>query len=77
MKKLIAKLRHLGVCDAFVDVLASSLAPRSAKVAVNGAESKEFVLANMIFQGTVLGLNLWNTLFADVHEAAEATGCKE
>ena len=25
----------------------------------------------------MLGPNLWNTFFADVHEAAEATGCKE
>ena len=77
MKKLIAKLLQFGVCDAFVDLLASYLAPRSATVAVNGAESKEFVLANMIFQGTVLGPNLWNTFFTDLHEAAEATGCKD
>ena len=39
-KKLIAKLEHLGVCEAFIDLLASYLAPRSANVAVNGAESK-------------------------------------
>ena len=56
--KLIAKLEHLGVCEAFIDLLASYLAPRSANLAVNSAESKEFVLANMIFQRTVLGPNL-------------------
>ena len=75
--KLVAKLKALGVCDAFVELIASYLAPRSAKVIVNGADSAEFVLENMIFQGTVLGPNLWNIFFADVHEPAESTGCKE
>ena len=76
-KKLHAKLERLGVCEAFIDLLASYLAPRSANVAVNGAESNEFVLAHMIFQGTVLGPNSWNIFISDVHQAAEATGCKE
>ena len=49
IKKLIAKLKHLGVCNAFVDLLASYLAPRFATFAVNGAESKRFMLENMIF----------------------------
>ena len=53
--KLVAELKALGVCDAFVELIASYLAPRSAKVIVNGADSAEFVLENMIFQGAVLG----------------------
>ena len=76
-KQLIAKLEHLGVCEAFIDLLASYLAARSAKVAVNGAKSKEFMLANMIVQGTVLGPHLWNIFFSDVHQAAEETKCNE
>ena len=75
--KLVAKLRQLGVNDVFVDLLESYLRPRSAKVAVNGADSHEFELQNMLYQGTVLGPNLWNVFFADVHGPAEATGCKE
>ena len=33
---------------------------------VNGARSEEFVLANTVFQGTVLGPPLWNSFFRDV-----------
>ncbi len=76
-EKLVAKLRGLGVSDVFVDLLASYLAPRSAKVAVNGADSQKITLSNMIYQGTVLGPNLWNVFFADVRSFAEATGCIE
>ena len=53
------------------------LAPRLACVAVDGSLSLEFVLQNMIFQGTVLGPWLWNVYFADVHEAAARNGACE
>ena len=76
-QQLVAKLKHLAVCAAFVKLLASYLAPQSAKVLINGADSRELILENMIFQGTVLGPYLWNVFFADVHKAAEATGCQE
>ena len=33
---------------------------------VEGTRSEWYSLANMIFQGTVLGPPLWNTYFADV-----------
>ena len=76
-QKLLLKLRRLGVCDRFVELFADYLGPRRAWVGVDGANSYEFILQNMVYQGTVLGPCLWNIFFADVHEAGEATGCKE
>ena len=46
-KKLVAKLNALGVCDAFVELIASYLAPRSAKVIVNCADSAELIFSQM------------------------------
>ena len=70
MKKLITKFKHLCGCDAFVDLLASCFAPRSATIA---AESKQLSMENIIFQRIVLGPNLWNTFFADVRETSQVT----
>ena len=53
------------------------LAPRLARVAVDGSFSSDFVLQNMVFQGTVSGPSLWNIYFADVHEPAERNGARE
>ena len=69
-KRFLHKLRRRGVCDKL-------LAPRLARVAVDGAFSMEFVLQNMVFQGTVLGPSLWNVYFADVHVPAEKNGARE
>ena len=46
-------------------------------MAVDGAVSFEFILQNIVFQGTVLGPSLWNIFFADVHAPAEKKGAKE
>lgn len=54
--------------------LAHYLLPRTAEVLVGASKSAPFPLANMVFQGTVLGPCLWNIFFADVHEAAPSTG---
>ena len=75
--RLLQKLRRLGVCKLLLDFFEDFLAPRLARVAVDGSLSLEFVLQNMIFQGTVLGPWLWNVYFADVHEAAERNGACE
>jgi len=45
-----------------------------ALVVVNGAYSKNLVLTNMVYQGTVLGPPLWNSYFADARLVAEAEG---
>ena len=76
-KKLLAKMRRLGICETLMAFFEDYLAPRSARVAVDGAESFAFVLLNMVFQGTVLGPTFWNIFFADVHEPAERNGAKE
>ena len=57
-KKLLAKMRRLGICETLMAFFEDYLAPRSARVAVDGAESFAFVLLNMVFQGTVRGPTL-------------------
>ena len=62
-KRLLHKLRRLGVCDKLVNFFMDFLAPRLARVAVDGSFSADFVLQNMVFQGTVSGPRLWNVYF--------------
>ena len=75
-KKLLAKMRRLGICESLMAFFENYLAPRSARVAVDGAESFEFVLQNILFQCTVFGPSLWNIFFADVHAPAEKKGLR-
>jgi hypothetical protein len=63
---LIGKLSQVGLPDTFLDFLNSYLSQREGFVRVEGALSEAMVLANMVFQGTVLGPSLWNAFFADV-----------
>ena len=74
--KLLAKLWRLGICDKLMSFFENYLAPRTAQVAVDGEVSSIFTFSNMVFQGTVLGPNLWNIFFADVHAPAERNGAK-
>ena len=46
----------------------SYLAPRNANVVVQGCESDSFVIEYEVFQGTVLGLPLWNVFFKDIDD---------
>ena len=71
---LLAKLEATGLNNDFVEFLRSYLSPRDAKVIVNGYESDLMTLANMIFQGTVLGPKLWNVFFKDVDSVVSACG---
>ena len=75
--KMIKKVRRTGVCEPLVQLFADYLQPRQANVGVDGVLSYEFVLRNMVFQGTVLGPSFWNIFFSDVHGPAESTGCRE
>ena len=70
-------MRRLGICESLMAFFENYLAPRSARVAVDGAESFEFVLQSMVFQGTLLGPSIWNIFFADVHAPAKKNGAKE
>ena len=68
--KLLAKLRQLGICETLMAYFEDSLSPSKEHVAVDGAQSFDFVLQNMVFQGATCWPNLWNIFFEDVHEPA-------
>ena len=53
VERLLAKLRAKGVTEKWVKLFASWLRERPAQVVVGGKTSKEMVLKNMVFQGTV------------------------
>jgi len=74
---LLAKLQGYGVGETCLKFLDSYLSPRVGQVVVQGQRSDEMLLANTVFQGTVLGPPLWNTFFADVAMPAASTGGKE
>jgi hypothetical protein len=52
-----------------VSVLESWLRQRTAHVIVGGTQSEEMMLRNMVFQGTVIGPDLWNLYFEDARHA--------
>ena len=63
-EKMQQKLGQSGVSRDFLNFFRNYLKPRVASVVVEGTQSEELVLENMIFQGTVLGPELWNVFFA-------------
>ena len=73
-KRLVEKLRRLGVRGRLLRLLNDWLSHRLATVVVDGAFSREMLLENMVYQGTVWGPPLWNTYFADARFVAEAEG---
>jgi len=74
---LLGKLHEQGVGEQLLAFLASYLAPRTGKVAVQGEWSEEMIIDNSVFQGTVLGPPLWNAFFGDVRHPAKSTGGRE
>ena len=75
--RLEEKLRGLGLSTFLVKTLASWLKPRRAQVVLEGVHSRVLKLANMVFQGTVLGPPLWNAFYADCRRAVEACGFQD
>ena len=63
--RLLRKLELCGLPASVVSFLASWLENRRFVVVVDGQFSSERVLANSVFQGTVLGPPLWNLFYAD------------
>ena len=55
----------------------SYLAPREAVVVVEGARSEPYIIADMVFQGTVLGPMLWNMFLADISTFTASIGYDE
>ena len=74
---LLAKCRAVGMTDVWILFLTSYLQPRRAIVLVDGSRSSEFILQNMVFQGTLLGPTLWNVFFAYSRPVIEASGADE
>ena len=68
-ERLIAKLRAKKLHPDIVAVMASWLRQRSAHIIVGGKQSEEMTLQNMVFQGTVIGPDLWNCFFEDARHA--------
>ena len=69
--RLMAKLEATGINNELLNLLRDYLSAREAYVVVNGERSARIVLANTVFQGTVLGPSLWNVFFKDVAEIPE------
>ena len=63
MERLLAKLRSKGIHPKLVKLIGSWLEPRQASVVIGGTTSKPFLIKDMVFQGTVLGPQLWNLFF--------------
>ena len=70
-ERLIAKLRSKKLRNEVIDVLASWLRQRTARVLVGGKQSDTFKITDMVFQGTVLGPVLWNVCYEDARRAME------
>ena len=64
-RRLVDKMRLKGVHPQLVRLIESWLRQRRANVIVGGEASIEFILRNMIYQGTVLGPILWNVFFEE------------
>ena len=74
---LMKKLARTGLSPSWSAFIESYLAPREAVVVVEGARSEPFIIADMVFQGTVLGPMLWNICFADISEFTSSIGYDE
>ena len=72
--RLRAKLFTTGLHPKVVTLLSSWLADRMASVVVGGQASPLEPLTDSVFQGTVLGPQLWNLFYED---ARHAVNCKE
>ncbi len=72
--RLSAKLRRTGLHPDIVGFLESWLEDRKSQTIVGGHASRPEVLANSVFQGTVLGSPLWNLFFEDASSAIDKGG---
>ena len=70
-KRLLQKMAAKGFHPKLLKLIASWLEPRKAKVVVAGACSDPFRIQDMVYQGTVLGPQLWNIYFEDAAKAIQ------
>ena len=76
-EKLRQKLLNSGLHVQVVELLASWLEDRVCQVVVGGERSAEQLLANSVFQGTVLGPPLWNLFYEDARYSVNFKGFVE
>ena len=76
-KLLMKKLARTGLSPSWLAFIESYHAPREAVVVVEGARSEPFIIADMVFQGNVLGPMLWNVCFADISTFIASIGYDE
>ncbi len=76
-ERLCEKILASGLPDDVVAFLCSWLEDRTSNVIVGGECSDNRVLANSVFQGTVLGSPLWNLFYADARHAVRELGFVE
>ena len=70
-ERLCAKLDTLGLHPDALGFLKSWLDDRMSQVVLGGAASLAELLADSVYQGTVLGPPLWNLFFADARQALQ------
>ena len=75
--RMCEKLRASGLPPSVVAFLESWLEDRVSHVVVSGVQSVEEILANSVFQGTVLGPPLWNAFYADARFSVRRLGFTE
>ena len=75
--RLQEKIAVTGVHADLAGFLASWLSDRVSQVVLGGAASAAEVLADSVFQGTVLGPPLWNAFFGDSRRALIRKDFKE
>ena len=71
-ERLLTKLKRCGLNDVLLNFFADFLNPRDAVVLVDGCASDFFVFSNMVFQGTVFKVFLWNIIFKDISATLES-----
>ena len=76
-RRLLQKLESFGVPEKWLKLFGSWLRMRPAKVVVGGMLSEELALADMVFQGTVWGPQLWNAFFSDADKPVRKKGFTE
>ena len=68
-KRLLDKLAAKGLHPILIKLISSWLERRDASVVVGGAKSLPFCIQDMVYQGTVMGPQLWNLFFEDAASA--------
>jgi len=76
-ERLMRKLQFSRVDQRILAVIQSWLQGRVGKVCLQGASSEEFLMENMIFQGTIWGAFLWNSYFCDSTLVTRQCGFEE